>query len=184
MKGRLLSKLLKQTGREYSPRQRLMALLVEAIFFLAVFPLSLIALGSLLDRWLHWPRLDGTPVSLALGWILIAAGWLFAMWSIYAQFTLGRGTPVPLMATQKLVVQPPYTCCRNPMTLGAIGMYLGIAILARSIGAAALVLLSTAMLLIYIKRVEEKELEIRFGQEYLEYKRRTPFLIPRLWTKR
>jgi protein-S-isoprenylcysteine O-methyltransferase Ste14 len=27
--------------------------------------------------------------------------------------------------------------------------------------------------------VEEKELEQRFGLEYLEYKRRTPFLIPR-----
>jgi len=34
-------------------------------------------------------------------------------------------------------------------------------------------------ILIYIKLVEEKELEQRFGVEYLEYKRRTPFLIPR-----
>jgi protein-S-isoprenylcysteine O-methyltransferase Ste14 len=33
-------------------------------------------------------------------------------------------------------------------------------------------------ILIYIKWIEEKELEERFGSEYLEYKKRTPFLIP------
>jgi protein-S-isoprenylcysteine O-methyltransferase Ste14 len=32
--------------------------------------------------------------------------------------------------------------------------------------------------LIYIKLIEEKELEERFGSEYVEYKKRTPFLIP------
>jgi len=64
------------------------------------------------------------------------------------------------------------------MALGAIVMYLGVAILVGSIGAVALVLLGAALLLTYIKRVEEKEMEMRFGQEYLEYKRRTPFLIP------
>jgi len=33
----------------------------------------------------------------------------------------------------------------------------------------------------YIKLVEEKELEARFGEEYREYKRKTPFLIPKIW---
>jgi len=39
--------------------------------------------------------------------------------------------------------------------------------------------LIVAMLLIYIKLVEEEELEARFGKKCLEYKRRTPFIIPR-----
>lgn len=86
---------------------------------------------------------------------------------------------MPLMATQKLIIQPPYTYCRNPMALGAIGVYLGVAILFRSMGAAILVLFVASWLLIYIKRVEEREMQIRFGQEYLAYKRRTSFLIPR-----
>jgi protein-S-isoprenylcysteine O-methyltransferase Ste14 len=111
--------------------------------------------------------------------LLILPSWLFGMWSIYSQFTIGRGTPVPLMATQKLIIQPPYAYCRNPMALGGIGMYLGAAILFRSIGAVILVLLFASGLLIYIKRVEEKEMEIRFGQDYLAYKQQTPFLIPR-----
>jgi len=32
----------------------------------------------------------------------------------------------------------------------------------------------------YIKLIEEKELIERFGSEYLEYKQKTPFLIPRI----
>jgi len=171
-------KFLKQTQREYSPNQRLVALAVEGVFFLVVLPFALIALGSSLDRWLQWVPILYEPINLVLGGLLIVAGWLFGIWSIYVQFTLGRGTPVPLMATQKLIVQPPYSYCRNPMALGAIITYLGVAIVFRSIGAVALVLLGAALLLTYIKCVEEKEMEIRFGQEYIEYKQRTPFLIP------
>lgn len=174
------NRIFNQTQREYSPRQRLVALVAEAVFFMLVLPVVLVTLGTSLDRWLGWPQLTYQPVNLLLGWLFIVAGWLFAMWSIYAQFVLGRGTPVPIMATQKLVVQRPYSYCRNPMALGTIVMYLGVAILFGSIGVAALVLLGAALLLTYIKRVEEKEMELRFGQEYLDYRRETPFLIPRL----
>lgn len=58
-------------------------------------------------------------------------------------------------------------------------LYLGVGILFHSIGAAFLVLVFASALLIYIKRIEEKEMEIRFGQAYLAYKQRTPFIIPR-----
>jgi protein-S-isoprenylcysteine O-methyltransferase Ste14 len=179
----LKDKLLEQTKREYSPKQRLVALSVEAIFFLIIFPYVLITLGAALDQWLPWSPGKVTAIILILGGLLIVAGWLFGVWSIYTQFTIGRGTPVPLMATQKLIVQPPYTYCRNPMALGAIVMYQGVAILFGSIGAGMLVLLGAGGLLTYIKRIEEKEMEVRFGQEYLEYKQRTPFLIPRFWNR-
>ncbi|MBI5033281.1 MAG: isoprenylcysteine carboxylmethyltransferase family protein [Chloroflexi bacterium] len=171
-------KFLQQTKREYSPNQRLAALAVEGVFFLVIAPFVLITLGSSLDQWLQWSPIRYEPINLILGGLLCVASWLLGLWANYAQFTLGRGTPVPLMATQKLIVEPPYTYCRNPMALGAIGMYLGVAIVFGSIGAVVLVLLGAAVLLTYIKRVEEKEMELRFGQEYLAYKQRTPFLIP------
>jgi protein-S-isoprenylcysteine O-methyltransferase Ste14 len=172
-------KFLQQAGHEYSPRQRAALLLVAAVIFLAILPLLLVFLGSALDRWLHLSPIRYQPVNLVLGVLLILADWLFAIWSIYVQFTLGRGTPVPVMATQKLIVVPPYSYCRNPMALGAIGMYLGVAVLVGSIGAVILVLLGAAALLTYIKLVEEKEMVLRFGQEYLEYRQRTSFLVPR-----
>jgi protein-S-isoprenylcysteine O-methyltransferase Ste14 len=173
-------KFLQQAGREYSPRQRTVAYLVEAPIFLIILPLLLIFLGPALDRWLHLPPICYAPVNLVLGVLLILAGWLLGIWANYVQFTLGRGTAVPVMATQKLIVQPPYSYCRNPMALGAIVMYLGVAVLLGSIGAAILVLLGAAALLTYIKLVEEKEMVLRFGQEYLEYRQHTSFLVPRL----
>ena len=173
--------LLEQAKHEFSPKQRFVALLVLAPFFLIVLPFILIYLGSRIDQWLQWSPILNEPLNLILGWLLILAGWIFGIWSIYIQFTLGRGTPVPLMATQKLIIQPPYSYCRNPMALGAIVMYLGVAILFGSMGSVVLVLLGTGLLLTYIKRIEEREMEIRFGQEYLKHKKQTPFLIPRFW---
>jgi protein-S-isoprenylcysteine O-methyltransferase Ste14 len=65
------------------------------------------------------------------------------------------------------------------MTLGTTAFYLGIAIWTGSLSALVLALIYPVGILIYIKLIEERELEQRFGHEYLAYKRRTPFLIPR-----
>lgn len=172
-----------QTRREYSPKQRFIALLFLAPVFLFILPYLFVHLGTRIDLWLHVSPILPIPINLILGWLLILPSWLFAMWSIYSQFTLGRGTPVPLMATQVLIIQPPYTYCRNPMALGTIAMYIGVAVLFRSLGAVILVLLFACGLIIYIMRVEEKEMQGRFGQEYLAYKQRTPFMIPRFWNR-
>jgi len=83
------------------------------------------------------------------------------------------------MATQKLVVKRPYSYCRNPVTLGTTAFYLGIAIWTGSLSALGLSLIYPVAMFVYIKLIEEKELEQRFGVQYLEYKRRTPFLLPR-----
>ena len=172
-------KLFKNAKHEYSPNERIAALIVIAPLFLFGLPYMFITLGSWLDQWLHLPPILGEPLNLVFGLLLIVLGLLFAWWAIYSQFTLGKGTPAPLMATQKLIVQPPFSYCRNPMALGTIVAFLGVAALFHSIGAALLVLLCAGALLIYIKRHEEKEMELQFGQEYLAYKQRTPFLIPR-----
>jgi len=129
---------------------------------------------------MHWPLVPPLPGNLIIGMLLALPSGLLGLWANHRQFTTGRGTPVPLMATQELIVAPPYTYCRNPMALGAIGMYLGAALLFQSVGAVILVLLFAISLLTYIKRGEEKEMVARFGPEYLAYKQRTPFLIPRI----
>ncbi len=172
-------KLLQQTRHEYSPKQRFVFLLLIAPIFLFLLPLLFIRLGTWLDGWMQWPPIPSSLINLILGFLLILPGLAFGLWANSSQFTIGRGTPVPLLATQKLIVEPPYTYCRNPMALGAIGMYLGVGILFQSLGAVIVVLFFAACLLIYIKRVEEKEMESRFGQEYLAYKQHTPFLMPR-----
>ena len=89
-----------------------------------------------------------------------------------------KGTPSPTMATQKLLVGGPFSVCRNPMALDTILAYLGIGVVVGAPFAVGVVALFTAVLTLYIKTVEEKELLARFGDEYAAYKQHTPFLIP------
>jgi protein-S-isoprenylcysteine O-methyltransferase Ste14 len=173
-------KFLKQAEREYNPGKRLIALGIEGIFFLAVLPAALVYLSSLLDQRFDLPRFTYGAANRLIGWVLILAGFLFACWAVYVQFAIGKGTPAPVMATQKLIVEKPYNYCRNPMALGTIVLYLGIAALIGSISAVTLVLVGAIFLLFYIRFLEEKEMEMRFGEAYQEYKQQTPFIFPRL----
>jgi protein-S-isoprenylcysteine O-methyltransferase Ste14 len=177
-------RLLKQTSREYGPRARLALLAVAGVVFLVILPWALVSLGARLDRALGWPALRYPPANAILGGLMVLAGWLLGLWTNYVQFTLGRGTPVPVMATQQLIVRPPYAYCRNPMALGAIVAYLGVCVVAGSPGAGLLWLLGAVALLTYIRLVEEKEMVARFGEAYLAYRRRVPFIIPRLHRSR
>jgi protein-S-isoprenylcysteine O-methyltransferase Ste14 len=70
------------------------------------------------------------------------------------------------------------------MTFGAVFAYLGIAIWIGSPSAVGFVLLFGIFLTAYLKLIEERELYERYGQEYLDYKRETPFLLPRLCKRR
>ena len=177
-------KLLKQAKREHSPRKRIVALMIEGIFFLGILPVALVYLSALLDSRFSLPQSDSGTISVVISWFLMVVGFLFACWAIYVQFTIGRGTPAPVMATQKLIIQKPYNYCRNPMALGTIVLYLGFAVLLGSISAIVLVLIGAIFLLAYIKLIEEKEMELRFGEDYQEYRQETPFVIPRLWQKK
>ena len=80
--------------------------------------------------------------------------------------------------TQTLLVTGPFQYCRNPMTFGTVMLYFGISKLAGSLSSIIVVALFTLILLLYIKKIEERALADRFGQAYLDYKAVTPFIIP------
>ena len=169
----------KWSERQYSKAQRLMVVIFGGIVFWILMPFFIVAGSAFMDPWLSLPRFFHRSVNPILALVLMVAGWLFANWTVMVQFSFGKGTPIPLMATQNLVVKRPYTYCRNPMTLGTTAFYLGIAIWTGSLSALCLSLIYPVVIVIYIKIIEEKELEERFGPEYREYQQRTPFLIPR-----
>jgi protein-S-isoprenylcysteine O-methyltransferase Ste14 len=114
---------------------------------------------------------------------MVFVGAIYALWSIISQLTRARGTPLPMMATQKLLIDGPFKQSRNPMGFGAICMYLGMAIIVGSITSIIVVIFFLFLLVLWIKKVEEKEMEIRFGQEYVDYKKTAPFMIPNPWRK-
>jgi len=175
-----MSRFKQWAERQHSPKKRLLATAFMSIPFLIVPILVLGFLAPATDRWLHLPSCCDSFVNPLVGLLLFVPGLGLAMWTIYVQFTQAQGTPAPVMATQKLLVQRPYAFCRNPMALGTILFYLGVAVWAGSLSGVGLVSVFTAALITYIKRVEEKELEERFGEAYMAYKQRTPFLIPHL----
>jgi protein-S-isoprenylcysteine O-methyltransferase Ste14 len=138
----------------------------------------IIALG--IDRvCADWGRVRLGWLNQALGPALTVVGLALVGWSVRAQHVLGQGTPAPKVATQRLVTQGPYAHSRNPMTLGALLMYLGIGVW---IGSGVVVLLTVIVfsaLLTFIYFHETRELTEHFGEEYLAYQKRTPFLCPR-----
>lgn len=153
---------------------------VIILFFSGLLLMAAVAVG------IGWACADWGSIRLgwlnqAIGPVLTVGGLALVIWSVYIQYTLGKGTPAPKVATQRLVTHGPYAYSRNPMTLGALLMYLGIGIW---IGSGVVVILTVIIfsgLLTFIYIHETRELTERFGEEYLEYKKRTPFLLPRCW---
>ncbi|MBI3749618.1 MAG: isoprenylcysteine carboxylmethyltransferase family protein [Chloroflexi bacterium] len=148
--------------------------------FLVALPLLVAGAGPRLDRRLGLPPATIGPVNRILGGLVSAAGFSLAFWTIDAQLTRGRGTPLPMLPTQELLSEGPFRHCRNPMTLGAILAYLGMAVAVGTKAGTVVVLVLAASLVVYLKTFEEGELAERFGKGYLAYKRDTPFMIPRL----
>ena len=179
-----MDKFKKWAEHEYSKKQRGIAVVFGGFIFWIVIPFFVVVFSCYIDQWLCLPRFRYGLINPVIGLVFMVVGWLFANWTVRVQFTVGKGTPIPLMATQKLIVKGPYTYCRNPMTLGTDLFYLGVALWLGSISALGLSLVYPVGILIYIKLVEERELEKRFGSEYLEYRRNTPFLIPKIPKRR
>jgi protein-S-isoprenylcysteine O-methyltransferase Ste14 len=176
---KIADKLAEASNRPLTSRRRFLAKALPVFVYTFFFPALLFIIPKLfLDRWLGLPTFL-TPIARAvLGGSLITLGLIFLFWSIRAQRKIGRGTPMPLMATQKLVVQKPYLYCRNPIFFGLINLFFGISILFDSISSLVMILIFSVTILLYTKFIEEKELEKRFGDEYLAYKKETPFIIP------
>ena len=173
------NRFIKWSKIKYTKNQRLISMIPLGIFFLIIMPAIFIRISNI-DKRLDIPRITFQPFSLIISIFLIILGLIFAFWAIQAEFIEGKGTPVPMMPTQKLVITGPFVYCRNPMGFGTICAYLGVVILIGSLSSFILLVFLSSAFLIYIKIVEEKELEIRFGKDYLEYKERVPFIIPRI----
>ena len=174
-----MSHYLRWAQREHSTARRTAVTLLAGVVFVGILPFLVAAIGPRLDRRLGLPSLRTGRVNRAVGGLLTVLGFSLGFWSIIAQLTRGRGTPLPVMPTQELLTEGPFRYCRNPMTLGAILAYLGIGVSVGTIAGTLLVLCLAALLEVYLKRLEEGELAERFGEAYSAYRRDVPFIIPR-----
>ena len=133
-----MNRFKKWAEHQYSKKQRMIAVIFGGVIFWLIVPFLMVVVSSYVDQRPHLPKSYHGRINPVIDLLLIVVGWLFANWAVRDQFSLGKGTPIPLMATQKLVVKGPYTYCRNPMTLGTAIFYLGAAIWLGSISAIGL----------------------------------------------
>jgi len=92
----------------------------------------------------------------------------------------GFGAPFFIALSRKLAVEWFYAWTRNPMALAALAFFVSLGIWFQSALFVLWVLIVFAPAYIFFVKVfEERELEIRFGASYLEYKSRTPIFFPR-----
>ncbi len=126
--------------------------------------------------WPGWVFPVPSGIGLALV-IMTGAAFLLVVVNLALK---GFGAPFFIALSRKLAADWLYAWTRNPMLLAALAFLVSLGIWFQSVLFVLWVLVLFApALLAFVKVYEERELEIRFGASYLEYKSRTPMLFPR-----
>jgi protein-S-isoprenylcysteine O-methyltransferase Ste14 len=125
-------------------------------------------LGLLLDRWVPLSALPRTPSRL-LAAVLLLPGFGLLVWSLWL-FLRARTSPLPMRPTTAIVRSGPYRWTRNPMYLGMLLLYLGVAFLFDAVWALVLSPALVAFVSWFVIAKEERYLEASFGDDYQRYK--------------
>ena len=120
------------------------------------------------------------PVPTEIGLLLVIVTGGATLLTVINLAVKGLGAPFAVALSQKLAVDWLYAWTRNPMVLATLSLALSLGVWFQSTLFLLWVLVLFAPALLFIVKVyEERELEIRFGASYLEYKSKTPMLFPR-----
>ena len=132
-------------------------------------PLPLIAILLFIAR--------PTPISMGIGILLVLTGEAIRVWAVAHA---GGATRTRAVGAPYLVTSGPYAYVRNPLYLGNVTIYLGVA----TIGGEQLLWLLPLTLLYFtiqyklIISLEEDTLVELFGQQYELYRGKVPSLFP------
>ena len=151
---------------------------------LALRPLALIGMAGIIAFAIHppWMAWSSLPLPVWLRWIgvgLGAAGTLLLAWTFH---NLGKNLTDTVVTRQQhsLVVSGPYRWVRHPFYVAfLLGMTAMSLVMANWFvfltGGIAFVMLALR------SRREERNLELRFGDDYRRYRERTGAFFPRLY---
>lgn len=142
-----------------------------------------IIIGLGIDRVFGLPHMFKGNIHKIVGWILLIIG--FALPSISGRnlTVKGRDKDLPRGITDKLVTNGIYSYVRHPAFDGFILILMGLAPLINSYGYAAMALVDICLIIYFALAIEEKENYEKFGETYLEYKKRVPPFIPKIKRK-
>ncbi|MBN1940907.1 MAG: isoprenylcysteine carboxylmethyltransferase family protein [Candidatus Diapherotrites archaeon] len=126
-----------------------------------------------------WTRKLDLTISIA-GVILLFTGLVIYVKSV---LTLGKffSKELEIKKGHALVTSGIYTHVRHPSYAGSFLLFLGFALIANSAIAIALFLIVMVPWLAWRINNEEKFLEKKFGREFVEYKKNSKLLIPKIF---
>jgi protein-S-isoprenylcysteine O-methyltransferase Ste14 len=118
--------------------------------------------------------LEGVPnfIRVPAAGLVLICGWYLARGGMKAVFGTARENP-------EVISTGVFHIVRHPIYTGAILFYMGASLITMSIASAAFLLVIIAFY-ITICRYEERILAEAFGNDYLEYKKKTGMLFPKL----
>ena len=121
-------------------------------------------------------------IFLWLATLLFAvAGLCLMIWAMILFNTKGGGgTPAPWQPIQNLIILGPYRYVRNPMLSGVNLFLVAEALALQSLPVFIWGIVFVVLNTIYFVKLEEPELEKRYGAAYTRYKNGVPRWIPRL----
>lgn len=140
-----------------------------------LYGLAIVRAMASYPAWRIWQLPIPTPVGL----FLVRITSLAALLAVLNLALRGLGAPFVIHLTEKLARDWLYKYTRNPMGLASLACLLALGIYYQSLGFVLWVLFIVTPTWLYFAVVyEERELELRFGQPYLDYKARTPRFLP------
>jgi len=112
-----------------------------------------------------------TEIAEWAGYIFVLLGFMLRMWSI---LYIGQ------RKSKELIIEGPYSVCRDPLYLGTFFIVVGAGLCFENLAMALCGLMIYIPIHVLVARLEEKHLQEKFGDSYLEYLRTVPSFIPNL----
>lgn len=143
--------------------------LAAGSFFMVIFPAFLIYINISNNLFVFE---NSILFYIGLFLIFFPSIYFWYCTSLFSKF--GKGTPAPIEPPKNLVVEGVYKYSRNPMYLCYFSIILGGFFMLGFILLLYYFIFIVLLVNIYVIFFEEPKLVERFGEEYLNYKKRVP----------
>ena len=119
------------------------------------------------------------PIPPQVGLTLMVISGFLALMTVGNLALKGLGAPFAIALSRRLASSWLYSRTRNPMILTFLLFLISTGLWQGSIWFLAWVFCLVAPALLFMVKIyEERELELRFGEAYRDYRAKTPFLVP------
>jgi protein-S-isoprenylcysteine O-methyltransferase Ste14 len=137
-------------------------LIYTVIFLISIFIQNLFPISK------NFFKANSTFIA---GWVLITACLVFVVPAI-EKFIRAKNTLILIKPAESLQTSRVYSLTRNPMYLGLLLLYSGLALIFGNWWTLILIPVLILIMNFFVIRNEEKYLERAFGQDYFDYKKK------------